>query len=63
MTLRFCSFASGSSGNCYLVRCGETAVLVDAGISGKRIFQGLENTGTQSRWVFPCLAEDVRLAL
>lgn len=51
MTLRFCSFASGSSGNCYLVRCGETAVLVDAGISGKRIFQGLENTGTPKETV------------
>lgn len=46
MTLNFCSFASGSSGNCYLVSGGETALLVDAGISGKRIFEGLEYTGT-----------------
>lgn len=46
MSLEFCSFASGSSGNCYMVRCEETAVLVDVGISGKRIFEGLEYTDT-----------------
>lgn len=46
MTLRFCSFASGSSGNCYLVKDDETALLIDAGISGKRIFEGLEETET-----------------
>ena len=46
MTLQFCSFASGSSGNCYMVRDDETAILIDAGISGKRIFQGLEDAGT-----------------
>lgn len=46
MSLNFCSLASGSSGNCYLVRCGETALLVDVGISGKRIFEGLEYTDT-----------------
>lgn len=46
MALQFCSFASGSSGNCYLVRSDETAILIDAGISGKRIFQGLSDTGT-----------------
>lgn len=46
MTLQFCSFASGSSGNCYLVKTDETAILIDAGISGKRIFEGLDETGT-----------------
>lgn len=46
MSLNFCSFASGSSGNCYMVRYGKTALLIDAGISGKRIFEGLEQTGT-----------------
>ena len=46
MTLRFCSFASGSSGNSYLVRDDNTAVLIDAGISGKRILEGLEETDT-----------------
>ena len=44
MTLQFCSLASGSSGNCYVVKPDETAILIDAGISGKRIFEGLEAT-------------------
>lgn len=46
MSLDFCSLASGSSGNCYLIRYNETALLVDVGISGKRIFEGLEYTDT-----------------
>lgn len=46
MTLEFCSLASGSSGNCYMIRYGKDALLVDAGISGKRIFEGVESTGT-----------------
>ncbi|MCQ2546137.1 MAG: MBL fold metallo-hydrolase [Clostridia bacterium] len=46
MTVKFCSFASGSSGNCYLIKDEETAILIDAGISGKRIFEGLRQTDT-----------------
>lgn len=46
MSLEFCSFASGSSGNCYLIKNETTALLIDAGISGKRIFQGLDDTET-----------------
>ena len=46
MTLSFCSFSSGSSGNSYLIKTEETAILVDVGISGKRIFGGLESTNT-----------------
>ena len=46
MSLNFWSFASGSSGNCYMVRSGDTALLVDVGISGKRIFEALEYTDT-----------------
>ena len=42
---QFCSIASGSSGNCYLVRTNEAAILVDAGISGKRIIEGILATG------------------
>lgn len=42
MSLRFCSLSSGSSGNCYVVYDESTAILVDAGISGKRILEGLE---------------------
>lgn len=36
-----CSIASGSSGNCVYVSAGNTKLLVDAGISGKRIIDGL----------------------
>ncbi len=42
MSLSFCSFSSGSSGNCYMVFTDTTAVLVDAGISGKRIMEGID---------------------
>ena len=45
MGLGFCSFASGSSGNCYMIKYDNKALLIDAGISGKKIFQGLEDTG------------------
>ena len=41
----FCTIASGSSGNCTYAGTGRTAVLVDAGISGKRIEQGLNGIG------------------
>lgn len=46
MPFSFCSFASGSSGNCYLIKNDSTALLIDAGISGKKIFQGLDDTET-----------------
>ena len=46
MDLTFCAIASGSSGNSYMVRSDETVLLVDAGISGKRIKEGLEKGGT-----------------
>lgn len=36
-----CSIASGSSGNCIFVGADRTSVLVDAGISGKRVEAGL----------------------
>ena len=41
MAFQFCSFASGSSGNCYLVRSESTTILIDVGITGKRILEGL----------------------
>ena len=37
-----CSLASGSSGNCIYVGSGNTAVLVDSGLSGKRIEAALQ---------------------
>jgi len=45
MGLGFCSLASGSSGNCYAVSCGETYILVDAGISTKRIHNAIDELG------------------
>lgn len=46
MGISFCSFSSGSSGNCYLIKNETTAILVDAGISGKKILEGLRQTET-----------------
>ena len=43
--MKFCSIASGSSGNCLMAGSSSTTVLIDAGISGKRIESGLNNTG------------------
>ena len=39
--MRLCSIASGSSGNCIYVGSDQTHLLVDVGISGKRVEQGL----------------------
>lgn len=39
--MRLCSIASGSSGNCIYVGSGQTNLLVDAGVSAKRIENGL----------------------
>ena len=46
MRLSFCSFSSGSSGNCYLVKTENTAILIDAGISATRIVKELERSDT-----------------
>lgn len=40
--LELCTLASGSSGNCLLVSCGQTHILVDAGISCRRITTALK---------------------
>jgi len=39
--MRFCSIASGSSGNCIYTGSDCTHLLIDVGISGKRIEEGL----------------------
>lgn len=39
--MKLCSIASGSSGNCIFVGSDQTNLLVDIGISGKRIENGL----------------------
>ena len=41
------SIASGSSGNCIYVGHASTHLLIDAGISGKRIEQGLAEIGVE----------------
>ena len=43
--MRLCSIASGSSGNCIYAGTEATHVLVDAGISGKRVEAGLHSIG------------------
>ncbi len=43
--MRLCSIASGSSGNCVYVGTDATHLLVDVGISGKRIEAGLQELG------------------
>ncbi len=40
--MNLCSIASGSSGNCTFIGSKHTKLLVDAGISGKRIENGLK---------------------
>ncbi len=45
--MRLCSIASGSSGNCIYVGHASTHLLIDAGISGKRIEQGLMEIGVE----------------
>lgn len=43
--LELCSLASGSSGNAILCRCGHTSVLLDVGLSAKRIEEALTKKG------------------
>lgn len=43
--MEICTLASGSSGNCTLLRSGDTAVLIDAGISLRRIKTALSELG------------------
>ena len=45
--MRLCSIASGSSGNCIYIGEKNTHVLVDVGISAKRIEAGLAEIGVK----------------
>ncbi|NLV49713.1 MAG: MBL fold metallo-hydrolase [Clostridiales bacterium] len=45
LKVKFCTFASGSSGNCALLWLGGTYILVDAGISMRRTFSALADLG------------------
>ena len=43
--MKICLLASGSSGNCAFVAAGKTRVLIDAGISARRVRQALAELG------------------
>ena len=45
--MQITTLASGSTGNCALIREGETRILIDAGISCKRIKEGLRQEGLE----------------
>lgn len=45
MSLRMMTIASGSSGNCIYIGSDETNILIDTGISMKRINEGLKGIG------------------
>ena len=52
--MKLCSIASGSSGNCIFAGSETTSLLIDAGISGKRVEAGCsrpqrEGAGRHSR--------------
>ena len=47
MTMRICSLASGSKGNSLFIEYRNTRVLVDAGLSGRQIADGLESINVE----------------
>ena len=51
MGLRFCSLASGSSGNCQFIASEEARILLDVGLAGKRIVECLESIGEQAEQI------------
>lgn len=46
--MRLCVLGSGSSGNCIHVGCGNTRLLIDAGLSGKETLRRIEQAGGDS---------------
>jgi phosphoribosyl 1,2-cyclic phosphodiesterase len=51
MALEFSSLASGSSGNCQLIKSKNTRLLLDAGLSGKYIINGLNHFNVDAQTV------------
>lgn len=45
--MKVCSIASGSSGNCIYVETRDSKLLIDSGLSGKTVSQGLEIIGAK----------------
>jgi phosphoribosyl 1,2-cyclic phosphodiesterase len=52
MKLKFCSLYSGSSGNCQYIKTQNATIIVDAGLSGKRIQQEIVNIGEDPKNIF-----------
>ena len=46
--MELCSIASGSSGNCIYAGSDNRHILIDAGISGKKIESGLNEIGLKT---------------
>ena len=47
--MKLCSIASGSSGNCIFAGTETTSLLIDTGLSGKRMEAGLNEIGHTAR--------------
>lgn len=47
--MQICPLASGSSGNCTFIESGDTKILIDAGISTRRIGRSLAKIGVNPR--------------
>jgi phosphoribosyl 1,2-cyclic phosphodiesterase len=43
--VKFCSLFSGSSGNSIFMGCGSTKILIDAGLSAKKVIEALASIG------------------
>ncbi|MCL2575757.1 MAG: MBL fold metallo-hydrolase [Defluviitaleaceae bacterium] len=48
MSIKFCTIASGSSGNCAFISSGSDKILIDAGLSGKALEQLLTSAGVNA---------------
>lgn len=49
--LKICSFFSGSSGNCTYIESEKGAILIDAGVSMKKIFEKLCQVGRKPQFI------------
>lgn len=49
--MKLCSIASGSSGNCIYAGGGDTHLLIDTGISKKKIEEGLDDWNIGRNWM------------
>lgn len=47
--LKYCSIGSGSCGNCHYIGYKDTNILIDAGLTGKKITQGLNSVDVDGK--------------